>query len=133
MSNSEQEFHNCPSCFVYYSAPKSLFAARRADGEYFYCPNGHRLSYKDNENDKIRRERDRLKQEAARLEGSVTYHREQREAAERRAAAARGQVTKIKRRVNNGVCPCCNRTFGNLLRHMQTQHADFVAEEASDA
>lgn len=33
--------------------------------------------------------------------------------------------TRIKNRVKNGVCPCCNRTFENLARHMQAKHSDF--------
>ncbi|WP_159103999.1 hypothetical protein [Rhodopseudomonas sp. B29] len=56
--------------------------------------------------------------------------RDQREAAERRAAAARGQVTKIKNRVGHGVCPCCNRTFANLARHMAGEHPGYTAEAA---
>jgi hypothetical protein len=30
--------------------------------------------------------------------------------------------------VANGVCPCCNRTFQNLARHMAGKHPDY--EEA---
>jgi hypothetical protein len=56
--------------------------------------------------------------------------REGREAAERRASAARGQVTKIKNCVGHGICPCCNRTFENQSRHMASQHPTFTAEAA---
>jgi len=45
----------------------------------------------------------------------------------RRVSAARGRVTKIKRRVQHGVCPCCNRTFSNLASHMKTKHPEFEA------
>jgi hypothetical protein len=27
------------------------------------------------------------------------------------------------------VCPCCRRTFQNLMRHMQTQHPTFKGED----
>lgn len=45
---------------------------------------------------------------------------------ERRAhAATKGQLTKTKKRIANGVCPCCNRSFANLERHMAGQHPDY--------
>jgi hypothetical protein len=43
-------------------------------------------------------------------------------------AATKGHVTRKKRqleRVASGVCPCCNRSFVNLRRHMKTQHPEF--------
>lgn len=42
--------------------------------------------------------------------------------------AARGQVTRLKNRAAAGVCPCCNRTFHQLVRHMAAKHPDFAAE-----
>lgn len=51
----------------------------------------------------------------------------------RQLSAARGQVTRIKNRVGNGVCPCCNRSFGNLHRHMQTKHPGWKKPEGGDA
>lgn len=44
--------------------------------------------------------------------------------------AAVGQVTKLKNRVGHGVCPCCNRSFGNLARHIESEHPTFIAEAA---
>jgi len=43
----------------------------------------------------------------------------------RQKAAAKGQLTKTKRRVANGVCPCCNRTFADLSAHMHGQHPEY--------
>lgn len=40
----------------------------------------------------------------------------------------KGVLTKVKRRVANGVCPCCTRTFTNLARHMASQHPEHVNE-----
>jgi len=41
-------------------------------------------------------------------------------------SATKGVITKIKKRVHNGVCPCCNRSFVNLNRHMKTKHPDYL-------
>jgi hypothetical protein len=40
--------------------------------------------------------------------------------------AARGQLTKFKKRVGRGVCPCCNRHFKDLARHMESKHPELI-------
>jgi len=35
---------------------------------------------------------------------------------------ANTELKRVKRRINGGVCTCCNRTFTNLARHMKTKH-----------
>lgn len=40
----------------------------------------------------------------------------------------KGYITKIKNRVGNGVCPCCNRTFQNLKSHMNTKHPNYKTQ-----
>jgi hypothetical protein len=89
-----------------------------------HCIYGHAgwFTEGETENDRIRRERDRLKQDAARLQESINYQRERAEAAERRTVALKGVATRLKNRAAKGVCPCCNRSFENLRRHMHTKH-----------
>lgn len=36
----------CGVCGVDFCLPDALYNTRRSDGHYFYCPNGHRLSYR---------------------------------------------------------------------------------------
>lgn len=120
----------CWKCDIVYGMPETLNASRKRDGQGFFCPNGHEAAYKDTEADRLRRERDRLAQQVAYKDDRIKSLRDERDAADRRAAAARGQVTKIKNRVGAGVCPCCTRSFTNLRRHMETEHADYRAEAA---
>jgi hypothetical protein len=70
----------------------------------------------------LRRDLDRAKQNAARLEDEAA-------AARRREIAAKGQLTKHRKRSAAGTCPCCNRTFANMGRHMKTKHPEFVEEQ----
>ena len=42
------------------------------------------------------------------------------------AARTRKELHSVKARVAHGVCPCCNRTFKQLARHMKTKHPDYV-------
>lgn len=124
---------NCCRCEATFFLPPELYkSARASDQISFYCPYGHaqHFSMGETEADKLRRERDQLRQEKARLYDEIRLERAEREAAERRVSAARGQVTKLKKRASAGVCPCCNRTFENLKRHMNTKHPEFSAPEA---
>jgi hypothetical protein len=45
-------------------------------------------------------------------------------AAEQARLKAERKTKRIEKRIHAGVCPCCNRTFQNLARHMNTKHPD---------
>jgi hypothetical protein len=34
------------------------------------------------------------------------------------------ELRRIQKRTAAGVCPCCNRTFQQLARHMKTRHPE---------
>lgn len=122
----------CGGCGVLFWMTKQFHTMRREDHKIFYCPAGCQRVYKGpTEAEKLRLERDRLKQEIAYQQDRVRAETERRELIQRQARAFKGQVTKLKNRAANGVCPCCNRTFANLQRHMATKHAGFVAEEVT--
>lgn len=121
----------CYRCKSEIVLPDELYhAAKRSPRISFWCPFGHEQHFVEGETDeqKLRRERDRLAQRIAEKDDEIAFQKTQREATERRLSAARGQVTKIKNRVGNGVCPCCNRTFGNLQTHMHKQHPDYAKD-----
>lgn len=122
------EEQSCPNCGVRFGVPVEFTANRRKDTRTFYCPNGHPMSYRESEADMLRRERDRLKQNEAWYEARLRESQASIDLAERRIAAAKGQVTKLKNRASKGVCPCCNRHFTNLERHMHSQHPGFASE-----
>ena len=42
----------------------------------------------------------------------------------RQLTAKKGAITKLNKRIGNGVCPCCNRTFVNVQRHMASKHPE---------
>jgi hypothetical protein len=122
----------CGKCGITFAVPSHFYRECREEGpnKTWYCPNGHPRVFAESETDKVRRERDRLAQRVAEKDDEIKRQREMREAAERSASAARGQVTRIRNRVAKGVCPCCNRTFENLSRHMATKHPHFSADAA---
>lgn len=123
---------NCITCGVVFTVPESMWDHAHAEGGYFHCPSGHSQGWskEKSERERLRRDRDRLAQRIAEKDDEIKRERDRAEAAERRSAAARGQITKIRNRVGHGVCPCCNRTFENLARHMGSKHPTFTAEAA---
>ncbi|RAI34769.1 hypothetical protein CH340_07965 [Rhodoplanes serenus] len=122
----------CYSCRAEMSLPEELYrAAKRSPRVSFYCAYGHEQIYPEGPTvlDTLRQERDRLAQRLAEKDDTIRVEREAREAAERSARAVQGHMTRLRRRVMNGVCPCCSRRFENLSRHMASKHPDYIAEE----
>ena len=118
---------DCPTCGVIFAITAEYEARRRQDGRGFRCPNDHSMSYGQSEADK---ERDRAANLARRLEwaeGREVHLRDQLQATEYQRRAAKGQLTKAKKRIAAGVCPCCNRTFQNLANHMAGQHPAYTS------
>jgi hypothetical protein len=117
----------CFQCKENFWVSDETEAVLRRSSQTFYCPFGHKQAFRQGptEADKLRDERNRLKQNAARLEDEIRRQRERCETAERSAAAYKGVATRTRNRVKNGVCPCCNRTFQNLAAHMANKHPTF--------
>jgi DNA-binding XRE family transcriptional regulator len=96
----------------------------------FYCPYGHPQGfYGDNEADKLRKQLEQKQKWLDQANAAASRERDARIAAETKERAHRGAKTRLKNRIANGVCPCCNRTFKNLSQHMQGEHPDFGKHE----
>ena len=119
----------CYRCGVLFAMPESLRNSalkhsQKSPGETisFYCPNGHSQSYVgENTEQKLRRQLNEERERRARVAA-------QRDQAEASARAYKGAATKARKRAGAGVCPCCNRTFKQLARHMESKHPDFEPE-----
>lgn len=110
----------CGECGLTFGLEAEYRRQLRYSHQTFYCPNGHARVYRgETEADKLRRELEMSRSNA-------TWQRAQREAAERSRAALKGQVTRIKRKVAAGQCPCCRTTFSDLAGHMADQHPEFA-------
>lgn len=125
----------CYQCKVQHSFPQHIYdaAIQRRDSMTIWCPNGHSWVYKAQAKialeEQLRQERDRLKQQLAQKDDEIRRQREGKEEEQRRVVALRGVVTRTKKRLSGGVCPCCNRTFQNLASHMATKHAEYQKQE----
>ena len=123
---------NCGECGINFYAPQDWVVRRRDHGEHgreFNCPNGHSRVWRESALDKMRRERDQLKQDQARYEEWLAEERRRVVVAERQTAAFKGVATKLKKRAIGGTCPCCNRSFSALAKHIATKHPDFKSAD----
>lgn len=116
----------CCACSITFAVPEDFDQRRRNDGKTFYCPAGHSQSYTKSELDRVREKLAREQAARERAQAREIHEHDQRIAAERSASAYKGRVTRLKNRAAAGVCPCCNRSFENLRRHMSTKHPDFT-------
>jgi DNA-binding XRE family transcriptional regulator len=116
VENEWLESCHCGKCGITWAMPTVFLAARRQDGKTFYCPNGDPRVFRESSEDRLKKELERQRQ--------ITEAEQARAA---RIERERDQVARahqrMRQRVMNGVCPCCNRTFQNLMQHMKTEHA----------
>lgn len=115
---------DCASCGVIFGIPADLEERRRTDHETFYCPNGHRMHFGGPS--QAEKDAAAARQRADRLFASWQAEQDQRFAAEREASESKARETRLRWRVGNGVCPCCQRTFSALAAHVATKHPEFV-------
>ena len=117
----------CGACGVWFCMSETAYTTKQREGGFFYCPNGHCRGWNEGtkKRDELRLERDRLKQRLSQRDDEI-------KAAKKSNSSLKGQITRIKNRTKNGVCPCCNRHFENLQRHMQGQHPDWDGETEAE-
>ena len=84
---SEYRRLQCTECAVVYFFPEKWCRKAGQKGKGWECPNGHGQWFGESENDKLRRERDRLKQNLARAEDESCAHLELAQQHERQASA----------------------------------------------
>lgn len=110
----------CCNCYMHFAMDAEFRRHRIEDHMIFYCPVGHSQSYTGE------REVDKLKRENQSLSTKLRWAETEAEDAKRQRKEARAKLTKFKNRIAAGVCPCCNRTFQNVARHMAGQHPEYV-------
>lgn len=124
------ETATCYSCGTVFAVAGNLLRRFKDTGDTFYCPLGHGQVFTKTTQQKLDEALAQARRARQEAEARIGAIRDQAEAAERSNRALRGQNTKLRKRVSAGVCPCCNRSFQNLARHMTGQHPGF-AEEVS--
>lgn len=108
-------------CGVQFAISKSYQERRRNDHKNFRCPNGHTNYYpQESKEEKLARQLKERDAELGEAWGENSFIQSQLDETSR-------SYGKMRLRIRNGLCPCCNRSFSNLLNHMKTKHKAFGA------
>lgn len=115
---------DCASCGVVFGMPVEMEERRRDDHKAFYCPNGHNLVFSGPT--RAEKEAQAARASADRRRALLIAEQDQAHAAKREAIEAKANEARLRWRVGNGVCPCCQRTFPALAAHVATKHPEFA-------
>lgn len=119
----------CWACGMQFAITHALDFVLRRKGDTFCCPKGCRLFFGESEVERVRKVLAKTQAELDQEKACSQSLRLGWERTDREKAAVRGHLTRLKRRIANGVCPCCQRAFRQLSRHMKTQHPEYERTE----
>lgn len=123
----------CYKCAIPFAVPTRYKQHLKDSQDSFYCPNGHSQSYtKSTETilrEKIQRIERQKEQEENYLRSIISRKEELINSKSKEVKVLKSKHTKLKNRIANGVCPCCQRSFQNLHEHIKNQHPDYKTEE----
>lgn len=109
----------CYLCGVIFGMPAELYGYRLNDRKTFYCPNGHgQIFGGKTEAEKLQEQLDEERRRRSQTEMELVV-------AQQRARSVEKEKKRVEKRVKNGACPCCNRQFVQLARHMKSKHPDY--------
>ncbi len=118
---------NCVACGIVFAVPEDWLANSRNNHRDFWCPNGCRLSFRgETEAEKLAKQLASTRANLDQAEMATRDKQRQVESAQRQEALARKETERVKRRAKAACCPCCNRTFVQLRKHMAAKHPEFV-------
>lgn len=116
----------CCQCGVPFAMPQELNQSLRKTKSIFFCPNGHDQIYSKSTADILREKIARIEQEKEEqrkhLQAEADLWKEHWD----KAVKERKKADRKLKRLSNGVCSCCNRTFTNLAEHMKTKHPEQI-------
>jgi ssDNA-binding Zn-finger/Zn-ribbon topoisomerase 1 len=115
------------SCGGVYAISKRIMDLARERGGSWHCPYCQGLvSFNETEVKRLQKE---LEAERARKQAALERANRLNEELGKTEIQLKRTKTILKNhktRTANGVCPCCNRAFVQLQRHMETKHPDYV-------
>ena len=106
---------NGQRCRQRFAMSQEFYDQTHRTHEVWYCPSGHgRVWGGDTTEQKLRS-----------AEARLVATQDQLRAAVEDAELTRVALLRERHRYANGVCPCCNRSFENVARHIKGQHPDY--------
>ncbi len=124
----------CHKCSGVYGLSSRFDREKHEKGGSWHCPYCDVSTvYRTSENERLKQELaktiHRAEQREAALRDEAKYANELAVRAEHARRGEKAAKTRIKNRIAKGICPCCNRGFGNLGQHMREKHPEFTQDE----
>lgn len=131
----------CGQCGIEFAMPEAYQQERLEDHRSWYCPNGHARCYVGKtEAEKLRDQLAAKEREVLAAKSRVETEQRWRVQAEeetrrvqRSLRATKAVVTRTKKKIVAGRCPCCSHQFKDLKSHMATRHPNYDPEKAATA
>lgn len=124
---------SCCNCGITFGMDANYIRERKRDHAWWYCPNGHRQHWtQQTEAEKLRDQLAREKHWREQAEARAAYNRAEAERITRRLNATRGVVTRHKKKIAAGRCPCCSHQFKDLRAHMEKRHPGWNPEREAE-
>ncbi len=122
----DMQTETCCNCGTHFAMDIQIYKQRVEDHKSFFCPNGHSQHYVgETQADKLRKQLENEKRMHEWTKQREAQAKEDAKTFKKSAAAYKGHLNSTRKRVAHGVCPCCSRTFQNVMRHMKTKHPDY--------
>ena len=113
----------CCECGIEFAFREHYRQKRLDDHAVWYCPNGHKQMYSGkSEAEKLRDQLATVEKERDAAVKRKEWAEQSEKAATKERDKARADRDRLRKRAQNGSCPCCKRTFSNLARHMAIKH-----------
>lgn len=110
---------SCGECGGTYAINERYREQKHTAGGFWTCPYCKcGWGYGTSQIDKVKKQ---LQEEQERHQRTLT----RLNATERAEHKVKRELKRVNTRVSAGVCPCCNRTFQQLARHMKCKHPDY--------
>lgn len=117
----------CCNCGVTFAMPQTWLNVYRGDSNrWFYCPAGHQQHFSKSTEQRLREEIERKNMVIADQVRRVGLLTSDLRSQKFKTQSAQMHAAKLKKRIKNGVCPCCQRTFKNLAEHISHMHPEFA-------
>lgn len=102
-------------CDQHFAMSRHFYDETQRKGSTWYCPRGHPRVWKG----------DTTEEQLRKAKARERHLEDQLGAAEADSEATRQRLIRDRHRFAHGVCPCCNRSFTALARHMKTKHPEY--------
>lgn len=110
--------HECGGCGIPFFVPTKWLNAKIENHGSFHCPNGCDRVFTG------KSKAEKLEQELRNLQLRKEQSEQELQNRWLDTLSEKKKLERKLKRVHKGVCPCCNRTFENLQRHMKIKHPE---------